>query len=145
MGNLSVYREIFPPDVLRVTVLEVGKTGNAVLVQDPSGRIILIDTGPDASILRALGTTLSPWQRTIDTVLLTDTKADVAGGLADVESYYHIKNVLRSGTHFSLDNTTISVLSRGTFTILYGPISFAISSSTPAGIYILNGKTITHL
>ena len=144
LGNISIYPEIFAPEILRVSVLEVGK-GHATLVRSPSGATILIDTGPDASILRALGKELPPWHRTIDAVLLTGAKTNVAGGLADVTGRYRVKNIVRSGTHVSLDNTTINILSPGTFTILYGTTSFTISSSTPAGIYISNGKIITRL
>jgi hypothetical protein len=144
-GNVSVYREIFAPEVLRIAVLEMRKKGSAVLVRSPNGATILINTGPDASILRALGRELPPWQRKIDTVLLTNEKSSVTGGLADVTSHYRVKSVVRSGTQFSLGNASINILSSDTFTVLYGTTSFTISSSTPAGIYISNGKTITRL
>ena len=144
VGNILVYQAIFAPNILKVTVLDVGK-GSAALVQIPNNKTFLIDAGPDASILRALGKELPPWHRTIDAVLLTGAKTNVAGGLADVTGRYRVKNIVRSGTHVSLDNTTINILSPGTFTILYGTTSFTISSSTPAGIYISNGKIITRL
>lgn len=144
-GNISVYREIFAPEVLRVVVLGVGKKGSAVLVQSPSGATILIDTGPDASILRALGRELPPWQRKIDVVLLTSEKSSATGGLADVTTHYRVKNVVRSGTRFSFGNISINILSLGTFAIFYDTTSFTISSSTPAGVYILHGETTTRL
>ena len=56
-ANAGIYRAIFAEHVLVVNVLEVGK-GDAVLVQTPTRKTILIDTGPDASILRALGSAL---------------------------------------------------------------------------------------
>jgi beta-lactamase superfamily II metal-dependent hydrolase len=90
VGNISVYRAIFAPSVLQVTVLEVGK-GDATLVRSPSGATLLIDVGPDASILRALGTALPPWQRKIDIVILTNnTKKSSIGGLPDVLSRYKV-------------------------------------------------------
>ena len=144
-GNISVYREIFAPEALKISVLEVGKKGSAVLVRSPSGATILIDTGSDASILRALGRELPPWHRSIDAVLLTGAKAGATGGLADVTNRYRVKKVIRSGTHFSLDDASINILSPGAFTILYGATSFTISSSTPKGIYYANGETITRL
>jgi beta-lactamase superfamily II metal-dependent hydrolase len=71
-ANMGVYRAIFAPQMLTVTVLEVWN-GNATLLQSPRGETLLIDTGPDASILRALGENLPMWQRDIDAVILTSS------------------------------------------------------------------------
>lgn len=91
VANISLYRTVFAPHTLTASTLAVGK-GNATLVQTPNNAIILIDTGPDASILRALGERLPPWQRTIDLVILTSTKKSVTGGLPDVLSRYKVMN-----------------------------------------------------
>src|SRR3989344_7589612 len=80
-GNISVYQAILAPPVLEVAVLEVGK-GNAVLVHTSHDKIILIDTGPDASILRALGSALPMWQRDIDAVILTSPAPPPSAGPA---------------------------------------------------------------
>ncbi len=145
LGNVSIYREIFAAEVLKVSILEVGKKGSAVLMRSPSGATILIDTGPDASILRALGSELPPWKRTIDAVLLTSEKTSAAGGLADVTSRYRVKTVIKSGTRFLLGNTSITILSLGTFDISYGATRLTISSSTPKGVYLSNGETVTQI
>ena len=139
-GNVLVYRAIFAPYVLTVSVLEVGK-GNAALIRTPNGTSVLIDTGPDASILRALGAILPPWQRNIDAVVLTSTKKAFAGGLPDVLSRYHVSHTFSSGTHFVLDNTiSIDILAPNTFRISYDTTSLFISSSTKKGLYILDEK-----
>src|SRR3989344_2937998 len=91
-GNINVYQAILAPPVLEMTVLEVGK-GNAVLVHTPHDKTILIDAGPDASILRALGSALPMWQREIDTVILTSSASRSAGGLSAVQSRYHISKI----------------------------------------------------
>jgi beta-lactamase superfamily II metal-dependent hydrolase len=88
--NISVYQTIFAPQVLEVRTLDVGEKGSATLVRAPGGATILIDTGPDASILRALGTALLPWQRRIDVVILTGTKKASTGGLPDVLNRYDV-------------------------------------------------------
>lgn len=126
-GNVSVYREIFAPEILNVSVLEVGKKGSAVLVQSPNGKIILIDAGPDASILRALGKELPPWQRKIDAVLLTSEKSSAAGGLPDVLSHY---KVLQQVT---LTRSQRLVLGADTY------IDIEIRKNTPAGVFVLDG------
>lgn len=169
--NISVYREIFAPRVLRITVLDVGEKGNATLVRDPSGAMLLIDTGPDASILRALGETLPEWRKSIDAVVLTSATAAAARGLPDVLSRYHVSALIRTdtpgsksmedtlaaaastesglhqstvpyGTRLSLDSVRIDIISPVSLSISYGATSFKISSSTPKGVYISDGIVI---
>ena len=149
-ANISVYRTIFAPHVLLVSILEVGK-GHAAFVRSPSGKIILIDTGPDASILRALGEALPMWRRRIDAVILTGTKISLVGGLPEVESRYHVStrmhfggNVAPYGTSLMFDNSRIKIIAPATFKISYGATTFNISSSTPPGAYVSDGKTIMH-
>ena len=147
--NISVYRMIFAPPVLIVSMLEVGK-GHAALVRSPSGKTILIDTGPDASILRALGEALPPWQRRIDAVILTGTKTSLVGGLSEVENRYDVSTrmhfgdrVAPYGTVLLFDNIRIEIIAPSTLTISYGATSFRISSTTPVGSYISDGETVT--
>jgi|SRR3989338_4254666 len=150
-GNISVYQAILAPPVLEVAVLEVGK-GNAILVHTPHDKTILIDTGPDASILRALGSALPMWQRSIDAVILTGTKASSVGGLPEVESRYNISarmhvggRVAPYGTSLMFDNVRIEIIAPATLAISYGATTFNISSSTPKGVYTSNGETITQI
>ncbi len=88
---------IFAPEALKVSVLEVGKKESVVLVRSQNNASILIDTGPDASILRALGRELPPWQRSIDTIVLTNATPSSAGGLPEVLSRYRVSNLIRFG------------------------------------------------
>lgn len=171
-GNISVYRTIFTPHVLKVSVLEVGKKGSAVLVRDPTGATILINTGPDASILRALGSEFPPWQRQIDAVLLTSIATQTAGGLLEVLNRYDVLTLIRSGTQGSRsieatlaaavdaeremrqittifgeqfafsNNVYITTISPETFSISYGATLFKISPATLTGVYISDGNSI---
>lgn len=150
LGNIGVYWEIFVPAVVTVSVLDVGKKGRAVLVRVPRGRTLLIDTGPDASILRALGETLPMWQRSIDAAALTGAGTSFAGGLPDVESRYAVSSRMQAGTRstpygaaFLFGGMRIEISAPGTFTVSYGATTLSISSSTPIGAYISDGKTIT--
>ena len=143
-ANVSVYREIFAPRVLTVHVLDVGEKGFSVLLHTPNNKTILVDTGPDAGILRALGQALPVWQRRIDALILTSTKKSFVGGVPDLTLRYHINHTLTSGTHFILDrDTSVDVASADSIKISYGPTSFLISSSTPKNAYRLDGETIT--
>lgn len=141
IANVKVYQTIFAEPVLTVSVLEAGKS-NAVLIKSPGGKTVLIDTGSDASILRALGSALPMWQRKIDAVILTSPKKTFAGGLPDVMNRYHVTRTFSTGTSFSLDAVSINILAPATLTISYGSTSFKISSSTPAGVYISDGVSI---
>lgn len=147
IANISVYKTIFSPHILTVSVMEVGK-GRAVLVKSPNNKIVLIDTGPDASILRALGENLPMWQKKIDAVVLTSHSARSAGGLPAVQSRYHISKIIRVGnsdtpygSSFTFDSSRIEILSPSTLTISYGTSVFKISSSTPSGTYTSNGTS----
>jgi hypothetical protein len=53
-ANISIYRVIFAPRALEVSGLNAGKR-NATLVRTPNKTTILVNAGPDASILRVLG------------------------------------------------------------------------------------------
>ncbi len=124
-ANVSVYKTIFAPRVLTVTVLGVGK-GNATLLQTPTRKTILIDTGPDASILRALGGTLPMWRRDIDAVILTSSAAGSAGGLPSVQSRYHVSQIIRIGgadtpygSTFELESSRIQIFAPSLFTLNY--------------------------
>ena len=129
-ANFFIYRAILAPRVLTVSALEVGK-GDATLIRTPSGKTILIDTGPDASILRALGMALPPWQRTIDAVILTSTKKNFTGGLPDVLSRY---NVLQQ---IEITESQRVLLGAGAY------IDIAITKNAPADVSIFDGKTAT--
>jgi len=89
-ANISFYRTLSTTRAIEVRALDVGE-GKATLVRMPNGATILINTGPDASILRALGNTLPPWQREIDLVLLTGSKKSEVGGLPDVLNRYVVQ------------------------------------------------------
>lgn len=151
-ANVVVYRAIAAPRVLEVTVLEVGKKGDAILVRSPRGATLLVDAGPDAGILRALGSALPMWQRRIDAVVLTGTKNSYMGGLPEVESRYTVSKRIRIGdkvapygTSLTFDGSRIEIISPGALSISYGATSFNISSSTPAGVYTSDRETFTRV
>lgn len=147
--NTFVYRALSAPDTLTVTVFEVGK-GRATLVRTPSGKTILIDTGSDASILRALGTALPPWQRDIDVIILTSDKTASTGGLSNILARYHVSETIHIGTAatpygstFQFGSASITTLAPSQSTVTRGETLIAISSTTPTGTCAIDGKTRT--
>lgn len=82
-------------DRLTVSFLNVGQ-GEATLIEAPSGRSVLVDGGPDNSVLRALSAALPWWQRSIDVVVSTSPDKDDSVGLVDVLSRYSVGTIVRS-------------------------------------------------
>lgn len=83
--NLFFWRIIlFPPaDNLKIYFLDVGQ-GDSQLVVLPGGVKILIDGGPNASVIEQLDKILPFYQRYIDLVILTHPQKDHLGGLAEI-------------------------------------------------------------
>jgi competence protein ComEC len=85
----------FHPNELRVTFLDVGQ-GDAILITAPNGRELLIDSGPDQSVLDQLGTTKSFFDRTIDIVMATHSDKDHIGGFPYLFDQFTIPMVIES-------------------------------------------------
>jgi len=81
---------------LEVSFLDVGQ-GDSTLIRTPFGQNILIDGGPDDSVVYGLSQELPWWDRTIDLVILTHPHDDHVFGLIDVLERYRVKKVLYTG------------------------------------------------
>lgn len=81
---------------LHVYFLDVGQ-GDAIFVQTPSGRQILIDGGPDSTILRRLGEVMPLYDRSLDLVVLTHPDADHLSGLNSVLGRYEVNLIWETG------------------------------------------------
>lgn len=83
-------------NLFTVTFFDIGQ-GDAALIQTPQNQFILIDGGPDRSILDKLGKYL-PWtERKIDLVVLSHPHADHVAGLNHVLERYQVGQVLMTG------------------------------------------------
>lgn len=80
--------------MLRVSFLDVGQ-GDAIYIETPSGRQILIDGGPDSAVLRRLSRVMPWYDRTIDIIVPTHPDADHVAGLVHVLGRYHVETILR--------------------------------------------------
>jgi competence protein ComEC len=81
---------------LTVAFLNIGQ-GDAVFIEAPNGRQMLIDGGPDKSVLRELSDVMPFYDRSIDVVMATHPDLDHIGGLPDVLARYEVDTVFRSG------------------------------------------------
>ena len=81
------------PTSLKVNFLDVGQ-GDAILIQLPTGEDILVDGGPDDTVLTVLGQILPIWDRELDLVVATHLDADHITGLVSVLQNYQVGEVL---------------------------------------------------
>lgn len=81
---------------LTVNFLAVGQ-GDATLIEIPGGYQVLIDGGPDSTILEKLGQEMPFWDRAIDLVILSHPEKDHLTGLLQVLKKYQINYILWSG------------------------------------------------
>lgn len=95
---LVTYGVSRPDGRLHVTFLDVS-AGEAVLIQTPSGRQMLVDGGRDPrTSLAALGAVLPFWDRTLDIIVLTSPDQDRMAGLVDVLERYQVDLVAFGAT-----------------------------------------------
>ena len=83
-------------EFLEINFYDIGQ-GDAILVETPNKKQILIDGGPDLTILEKLGKELPFWDRYIDLVILTHPEYDHLGGLIGVVKRYKIGGILTTG------------------------------------------------
>ena len=148
-ANVYLYRAVFAPRVVIVELLSVGK-GAALLVRMPRGGAVLVGAGPDASIVRALGQALPPWQRRLDALVLPAPTLATSGGAPFVLERYRVGTLLRSSEQgaptreaalaaaASAAHTHIQEVPPAAGLILHsGSLSLLLSASTTPGQYSL--------
>jgi competence protein ComEC len=84
---------------LHVYFFDVGQ-GDSLLIQTPGNEYVLIDGGPDDTVLQELGNVLPFYVKTIDVVVLTHPHADHVNGLVEVLKKYKVKQVLLTGASY---------------------------------------------
>ncbi|MFA6257068.1 MAG: ComEC/Rec2 family competence protein [Candidatus Paceibacterota bacterium] len=87
-------------NLLTFAVLDVGQ-GDALFIEAPSGAQIMFDMGPARKVLAPLSRVMSPFDRTIDALVITNPDADHIGGGMDILKNYDVNFVFESGTQNS--------------------------------------------
>ena len=88
-----------PDGRLHVSFLDV-EQGDAILIQAPDGKQMLVDGGQYPSLLSSrIGEQLPFWDKEIDLVVATHPDTDHVGGLVDLFDSYRVGQVITNGTH----------------------------------------------
>lgn len=90
----SLYH-VAPPRLI-VSVLDIGQ-GDSIYVEGPTGIQMLIDGGPDHSVLRQLPKEMNFFDRSLDLVVETHPDKDHVAGLTDVLDRYQVSYFLTPG------------------------------------------------
>ncbi|MDO8600152.1 MAG: MBL fold metallo-hydrolase [bacterium] len=87
--------------LLSVHFFDIGQ-GDAIFVEAPNGNQILVDGGPDNTVLAKLGETMPFWDRSIDVLVLSHPHADHLDGLVEVVKRYDVGVVIESGANHTI-------------------------------------------
>ena len=83
--------------LLTFAMLDIGQ-GDALFIESPTGTQILFDAGPPKRVMGQLAKVMSPFDRSIDAIVLTNPDADHIGGFADILNSYKVDLMFESGT-----------------------------------------------
>lgn len=84
-------------DILKVSFLDIGQ-GDSIYIEAPNGKQMIIDGGPNQSILRALPEVMSYGDKTIDVIVVTNPDLDHYSGFLALLDSHKIGAVLEAGT-----------------------------------------------
>ncbi len=91
-GVLAEERE----GLLTVAFLDVGQ-GDAIFIEAPNGRQVLIDAGPNKKVLRELSKQMPFYDRSLDICIMTHPDSDHIGGFPAILETYQVDRILESG------------------------------------------------
>lgn len=100
--NTCVYYVLYfyTKNDLSVYFLNIGQ-GDSIFIQTPNGTQVLVDGGPDSSVIRELSSVMPFYDRSIDMVIMTHPDSDHVGGLGSVLDRYSVDTILEPGVQSS--------------------------------------------
>jgi competence protein ComEC len=97
--NFFVWKEVFylyKNSELKVNFLNVGQ-GDSAFVVTPQNHQILIDGGPDSTVLGKIAKQMPFWDKSLDLVILSHPEKDHMQGLIEVLKRYKVNYIVWSG------------------------------------------------
>lgn len=97
--TLGIWAAVFAESaqgVLTVAVLDVGQ-GDSIFIESPTGVQIIVDGGPDNSLLRELPAVMGSFDRSIDAIIETHPDADHIAGFVDLLKRYRVGAFVEPG------------------------------------------------
>ena len=82
---------------LKVSILDIGQ-GDAIFIEAPGGGEVLVDGGPNRSVLSALSKIMPFYDRSIDLLVVTNPDKDHIAGFVDVIKDFKVGAMLIPGT-----------------------------------------------
>lgn len=83
--------------LLFVSFLDIGQ-GDAIYIEAPNGKQILVDGGPDEGVLRELGKVMPLFDRSIDMLVITNPDKDHIGGFIPIFERFKVTYFIEPGT-----------------------------------------------
>jgi competence protein ComEC len=93
---IFVFVETGQSKFLEIDFFDVGQ-GDSIFIETMDKKQILIDGGPDLSVLEKIGRAMSFYDRYIDIVVLTHPEQDHLNGLIEILKRYNVGTVITSG------------------------------------------------
>jgi competence protein ComEC len=91
-----IYKSDSHNDYLKVVFLDVGQ-GDAIYIEAPNGKQVLIDGGPDAKLLSSLAKVMPFADRSIDMIVATHPDMDHIGGFPLLIDNYKVISIIENG------------------------------------------------
>lgn len=103
---INLYSSLHDNGNIKIHFFDIGQ-GDAILIETNKNKNILIDAGPNDSIVRKLDDNLSFWNRNIDLGIMTHGDADHITGFVYVLNKFNIKSILVNGDE-NIDSSVYS-------------------------------------
>ncbi len=128
---------------LTVNFFDIGQ-GDSALIILPNKQTILIDGGPDNTVLRRLGDSLPFYQRQIDLIIFSHYHRDHITGLIEVLNRYKVKEIIYAPSHFdsSLLRTLWRTIKEQKVTTVPIPRTAQLYLSPNCFLYFLNPQIL---
>ncbi|MBI5045990.1 MAG: MBL fold metallo-hydrolase [Candidatus Niyogibacteria bacterium] len=87
--------------ILTVAFLNVGQ-GDAIFIDAPNGNQVLMDGGPNKTVLKELSAVMSFYDRSLDMLIMSHPNLDHIGGLVEALKRYEVGTAVDSGASHSI-------------------------------------------